>query len=196
MICRWGTHGTGCLLAEVVGARCIIMSSIHQINASYSAVQDRILLRIASREDEEFRLWITRRVARQLIEMMSAIGRGGPAAGPGAAATAPDRSGCTTASAPGRTEPGRFSQRYEERVRSLPMGEEPVLVQSGTIEPADGLLKVGLVMVDQRTLTMALGQEEARALVSLLLQTAARGDWGGLSERPAEPGPVMRQAYH
>ena len=173
------------------------MSSIHQINASFSAVQDRILLRIASREDEEFRLWITRRVTRQLIEMMSAIGRGTAGAGPEPVAAASAAAGAgSEGTAPVRTDPGRFAQRYEERARQLPMGEEPVLVQSGQIEPEGNLLRVRLVMVDQRTLTMALGQDEARALVSLLLQTAARGDWGFLSERPVEPGPVPRPAYH
>lgn len=49
------------------------MSSIHQINTNYIADQDRILLRIATLENEEFALWLTRRIAMQLVDRKSVV---------------------------------------------------------------------------------------------------------------------------
>lgn len=34
---------------------------LHQFNLQYDAVQDRLLLRISTREQQEYRLWLTRR---------------------------------------------------------------------------------------------------------------------------------------
>lgn len=39
---------------------------LHQINLSYVPVQDRLLMRISTRDQTEFRLWFTRRLTQRL----------------------------------------------------------------------------------------------------------------------------------
>lgn len=39
---------------------------LHQINLSFDSVQDRLLMRISTREQTEFRLWFTRRLVKRL----------------------------------------------------------------------------------------------------------------------------------
>lgn len=45
---------------------------IHQLSASYEAVQDRILLRINTHEAQELELWLTRRLLGQLFPVLLA----------------------------------------------------------------------------------------------------------------------------
>jgi len=191
------------------------MSTIHQINANYNAVQDRILLRIATQQNEEFGLWLTRRIAVQLVDALSTLTR--PV--PDSASRSSDAAGLsTTATTPGRGEEpapeagpsaahgtvmrppgqGRFARPYEERARVRPLGDEPVLIRGGELKLTGDLVQLKLLVVDERILTMSLARDEASAALSLLLQAGARAEWGLLESASPSPdaGPTDKIAYH
>lgn len=48
------------------------MTAISQLQMSYSAEEDRILLRLNTTGDEEFRFWLTRRYAQLLVRALKA----------------------------------------------------------------------------------------------------------------------------
>lgn len=171
------------------------MSSIHQINTNYIADQDRILLRIATLENEEFALWLTRRIAMQLVDALSTLTRQAQraqtAAAPptqrvagnvaGATSRGTDR-GASTSSPPSPSmQPSgdsRFARPYEDRERVRPLGDEPLLIRGGELKIESDHIQVRFMIVDQRMLTLNLASDEASATLNLLLQTAARADWG------------------
>ena len=45
-------------------------TQLHQMNVSYFPVEDRLLLKISSRNDDEYRLWLTRRYAQLLLKIL------------------------------------------------------------------------------------------------------------------------------
>jgi len=44
---------------------------LHQINVTYSGVEDRLLLRVTTRLGDEYRIWLTRRFASLLLNMLN-----------------------------------------------------------------------------------------------------------------------------
>jgi len=171
------------------------MSSIHQINTNYIADQDRILLRIATLENEEFALWLTRRIAMQLVDALSTLTRQAQRSQTGVARPAQRVSGNVAGTVSSGSEGGastspapspsmqpsgdsRFSRPYEDRERVRPLGDEPLLIRGGELKVESDHIQVRFMIVEQRMLTLNLASEEASATLNLLLQTAARADWG------------------
>jgi hypothetical protein len=192
------------------------MSTIHQINANYHAVQDRVLLRIATLQNEEFELWLTRRIAVQLVDALSTLTRSAPYIEQPRSSDVSDVAGAATtrgsAEDPVRTavpsgargaamQPpgrGRFAQPYEERPRIRPLGDEPVLIRGGELKLSGDLIQVKFLVVDERALTMSLARDEASAALSLLLQAGARAEWRLLETvSPGfDTGSADKDAYH
>ena len=100
---------------------------IHQIQMSYNAQEDRILLRILTTQRAEFRFWMTRRYVKLLWTVLIKLLERDPAA-----AAQADESlrrtvmGMQHASA---VSGGEFAKPYEEGVSVLPLGAAPVLLE-------------------------------------------------------------------
>jgi len=121
---------------------------IHQMSVTYLPEQDRILMRVNTREGEEMRMWLTRRLmvglwpllTRLLTEHLLKLEAGG------SNLTAADES-LKKMLADFRKEEflskADFDTPYQEGSAVLPLGEEPLLVTDVDAAPqAGGPLKL------------------------------------------------------
>lgn len=105
---------------------------IHQVSVDYQHEQDRILVRINTRQDQEIRLWLTRRlcsgwvpVLRQSVTQMGEP----PANATPVALAAQDTS---LASGP---EAADFKTPFKDGPTQWPLGSEPLLITTVRMTP-------------------------------------------------------------
>ena len=160
--------------------------NIHQVNVSYSGEQDRLLIRINSQSGEEFRAWLTRRMA---LELLPHLGR-----------TAQEQMQKTFAPPPAsaplneRREQlvqnfqkeaavydGDFQTPYKDKPVALPLGQEPLLVTEVRFTPlADAKIQVLLLErlpERQRDLQLVMDPALTQGLLRLLNQGLKASSW-------------------
>lgn len=161
--------------------------NIHQVNVSYSGEQDRLLVRINSVQGEEFRAWLTRRLA---VKLLPHLGR--------TAREQMDKQFAlpTTPATPlpqhkeqlvqnfqkeAAVYEGDFQTPYKDQPAALPLGEEPLLVTEVTFTPlAEAKLQVLLIERlpgKQRDLQLVMDAALTQGLLRLLNQGLKASGW-------------------
>jgi hypothetical protein len=187
--------------------------NIHQLSVTYHQEEDRLLVRVSSHQNEEFRLWLTRRLTLALM--------------PGLAKTATDQLALQTQGSDLAAPPDIQRQRivedfrkealtyasdlktpYQAQDATLPMGKEPLLVTEVKIS----LLKSGklqLVFIEKlpepgRKVQIAMGAQLTQGLLQLLnkclkksqwLKSAPLADLQKAADPPETPDPMERPRY-
>lgn len=168
--------------------------NIHQLQANYQLEQDRVLLRLNTQTGEEYRLWLTRRMAKGAFPHMvqqsqrmaaqsgEAVGHDGHHAANKAADLATFRQQESLAKAD-------FQTPYAEGVPQT--GPTPLLVTHIHVTPVDdNTLRIGfeekLPNADsKRQCEVTLSLTTIHALLHLLETVFKAADWG----LGAEPAP-------
>jgi hypothetical protein len=164
---------------------------IHQLNASYVAAEDRILLRLNTTRKEEFRIWLTRRIVRELARMLGGaerrlLGLEGSYAGAGARAIQEFRREASTANVD-------FGARFEDGSHGFPLGEAPLLATGCEVQLQEGSASIGLAMANKHTLNFVLDLRGIHGTLAMLQKAAAHSDWD-LDLEPESEGPSMPAA--
>ena len=108
---------------------------LEQFSASYDALQDRLMLRIRSSDDAEFRLWITRRYLSLLWPILMKMADNFSARkAPTDTLTRNALAEMAHGEAVGKAN---FASEYQEG-SSFPLGEQPVLLARITLKPMRG----------------------------------------------------------
>lgn len=160
--------------------------SLDQINATYVANEDRLLLRFTTTRNEEYRLWLTRRITMRLLS-----------AGESVALDQLDRIH--------RPEIARTVDSFRQaRLQAdiapgdafrpagqLPLGAEPVLVhKADTISPgvpAEPAVSLRLVLANQRRLTLGLDTATLDKIRSLLTRLWQQAEWDRIQPPATTP---------
>ena len=145
--------------------------SIAQLNASHVRSQDRLLLRINTTQDEEYRLWLTRLLTGALLARSSELLQ---------QAIAQETSPTTAAALSefrqeamqGELKAGGF-----QPARRLPLGAEPQLVAGCALDRNGGQYALRLLLPG-RELGMPLGETQLRKLALLLDRIQKQAGWG------------------
>ena len=159
--------------------------SIHQVSVAYQADQDRLLLRVRTRDDQLFEIWLTRRLMLRLWQPLQAtaaalaVGRVSssatvlPEAREMMAQTMRERS----------TQAADFRSPFEETARERPLGEEPMLVAAIDIKRQPDR-QVDVVWRDaaNRQLSMNLNPDLLNNLLTLLEKALQKSEWGVVPE--------------
>jgi hypothetical protein len=151
-------------------------STLHQITMSYSAEEDRLLLRISTQDKSEFRFWLTRRFIRVLWPaLMAVIEREGldtkrdlmPAARQAVMAMQHQRT----------VGASDFTRKHDEDSRNLT--PDPLLVIGGSVTPGKSGI-TGLVLKTHAgaEVKLSLNKELLHALCKLLIETTIKAGWG------------------
>lgn len=153
-------------------------SALHQMTMSFSAEDDRLLLRMSTTDKTEFRFWLTRRFVRVLwgaliktIENKPDIKRAiQPAARRAVMALEHQQ-------AVGKSD---FSRAHEAGHQDVTKGTGPLLVIGGSVTPAKG--KSGLTMLNLQTrggpeVKLGLNNNLLHALCRLLIDTTTHAGW-------------------
>jgi hypothetical protein len=159
--------------------------TIHQLQASYVTEQDRILVRLNTHAGEELRLWLTRRMVKNLFPHMMKVtteliatpaqNTGGDGTDPKAAVQFKIQESLRQAD---------FVTPFKSQATTLPIGESPLLATTVHITPSEGGgLRIGFEekVPDQagsRSFEVTLGQDLLHGFMHLLEAALQHADWG------------------
>ena len=114
---------------------------IHQLSFSHDREQDRILVRINSTDGDEFRLWLTRRLAIQLLPLLDKVlaeqlaKSGKPGVSHLIGADEDTKRMMTEFQSSDAIKDADFSTPYDNLARNLPLGPNPLLVTEVGFKP-------------------------------------------------------------
>jgi len=180
------------------------MGQMHQIQLTYKPEEDRILLRINTTTQEEFRFWMTRRyvlllwqaLARlvsgiELAKQPGALGldaagsRRAPPFDPLAIAAKAEMEHQAAVSG------ADFQSEYQEGP-ILPLGSEPALLHRVAVKPnASGQAILCLHPENGAGIELVLNEQILHSFCQLMADTAAKAEWGielRFAAPPAPPG--------
>lgn len=158
---------------------------IHQLQAAYQIEQDRILVRINTHAGEELRLWLTRRMVKNLFphmikactELVSTLPQ--QASHDGA-----DSRALTEFSKQESLRQADFQTPFDNQALTLPMGDEPLLATTVHIATsAGGTLRLGFeeklpAGAKTRSFEVTLSPTLLHGLLHLLETALKQADWG------------------
>ena len=166
---------------------------IHQLQVSYLIEQDRILVRLNSHGGEELRLWMTRRLSKNLLpHLVELAARIDMQPGPSTSHDGSDPQALNEFKKQESLQQADFSTPFNNEAAMLPMGGEPLLATSVHItRHENGQLKLafeeGLPGVEKlRSFEFMLGTDLLHALMHLLEKALQHADWGITSGESAD----------
>lgn len=170
---------------------------LHQIKLEHSAVQDRLLMRIATDDGQEILLWLTRRCVKLLWPALMGLAQKSPNI---AMHSHPDaRSallGMRHEEAVRKTD---YSRPYDEAQREHLLGPEPLLVaRIQTRLEGSGQFILTLLPAQGQGINVALDEVLLHLLSGLLLKVVKGAEWELELHLPtglaagAEPPPPAR----
>lgn len=158
---------------------------IHQLQASYVMEQDRILVRMNTLDGQELRLWLTRRMVRNLFPHLTEVTTEMVARH--ASDSHHDGASISALNEFKKQESLQkcdFSTPYNNQVTTWPVGDVPLLVSTVRLTPGEtGTLclnfEESLPGVPQtRSFSVTLGHELLHGFLHLLESALQRADWG------------------
>jgi hypothetical protein len=171
--------------------------NIHQLSASYDERQDRLLLKLNTQVGQEFRFWLTRRMAIRLLPAMDQSIARLEAAQQGMTATdAPTQHLLTELKRDAFLQTADFSTPYSIEPQQLPLGDEPLLITDAHLTlQANGCLQIIFEKkTDEqaRACQLSLQAPLVHGMIHLIRQCMANADWGLVvqsAEQQPEPAP-------
>ena len=158
------------------------MSQMHQMQLTYVATEDRMLFRVNTKERQEFRFWMTRRYVAILWHTLTQL-LANRAPGAVAAPAAPFSDPIVEATKQEIKHQevvaqADFKTQYQESTY-LPLGESPVLLFSVGVKPGpQGEALLCLHPEQGQGIEMALNEQIVHSICQLILDTAAKAEWG------------------
>lgn len=148
---------------------------IQQINASYVADEDRVLLRVTTSQEQEYRLWLTRAVVAKFLEVsdkavVSSLAKQHPLEQAQAIAEFKEDV---------LSEKENFAHIFKP-VDDLPLGPEPKLVIGLNAMVERETCHMGLQLANQQTLTLHLGSDLLLKTKLLLKKISDQAHWFSL----------------
>lgn len=143
--------------------------SLHQLNVTYMAAEDRLLLRASTRGGNEYRLWLTRRYSGLLTailqKQMEKFG-GAPVL-------------AASQEAKELFRQGAMEKKYEtEQGLNFPLGEAGILaVKINSRIGEDGVMQLQLLPAAGEGVTLNLNQTLLYMFHNLLAQGVEQAEW-------------------
>jgi hypothetical protein len=154
---------------------------IHQISVSYVDDADRLLMRVRTRDDALFELWLTRRMMQRLWPRLrdAAGALSVRAALPHRPTLTPEAERMLVADAHERKLDGAdFTTPFATAGRQRPLGAEPLLPVEVRLQAEPTRLVITARERGGRNVSLQLTEALAVALQSLLEQALQLADWG------------------
>ena len=172
--------------------------NIHQLSVHHDERQDRLLLRLNTQDLQEFRFWLTRRMAMRLMPAIEQSAVRLEAAQPGVAATdTPSQQLLNELKRDAFLQKADFETPFENRATQWPLGAEPLLITDAhlTIQP-NGALEISFEdksdPAQARACQLHLQISLVHGMVHLIQQSIQKAEWVSLgsSAKVTDTGPV------
>jgi hypothetical protein len=153
---------------------------IHQIQIRHDETEDRLLLRLSTTDNSEFRFWLTRRFVKRLWAMLVQMLEWDQAvrqqADPATKRTVLD------IQHEGYSQQANYAKKFEEATqgipRSLPLGDAPlVLAKAKGKKGEKGMQALSLHPQQGQGIDMTLDTKLLHIFTRLLRQSVAKTDW-------------------
>ncbi len=145
---------------------------IQQLQVSFDAREDRLMLRISTAERDEFRVALTRRLIRVLWPYLQRMLNGHLAgeSTPQPIATADGESGAKLG--------GSFNEAFDEAELSHPLGTAPIVATESRLQPIDGpACRVMLGELRARKVSFDCDRDLLMALCAMIRATVDKAEW-------------------
>ncbi|MBC8339015.1 MAG: hypothetical protein ISR51_08900 [Rhodospirillales bacterium] len=151
-------------------------STLHQITMSYSAEEDRLLLRISTTEKSEFQFLLTRRFVQVLWPaLMTVIEQEDLGTGKNLSPTT--KKAVMAMEHQQSVGASDFTRKHDEDSRNLT--PDPLLVVGGSVNPGKtGITGLLLKTHKGAEINLSLNKELLHALCKLLIETTMKAGWG------------------
>jgi hypothetical protein len=158
---------------------------IHQLQATYQIEQDRILVRLNTHAGEELRLWLTRRMVKNLFpHMIQACTELVTTQPRMASHDGADSKALTEFSRQESLQQADFQTPFNNQALVMPIGEEPLLATTVHIASSEGgSLRLGFEeklpgTAKTRSFEVTLGPTLFHGFLHLLESALKHADWG------------------
>ncbi|MDZ4251554.1 MAG: hypothetical protein U1A72_03165 [Sulfuritalea sp.] len=147
---------------------------LEQFSASYDSGQDRLLLRIRSNDDAEYRFWLTRRYLALLWPILMKMAADFSALKTTDPLTRNTLAELAHGEAVGKAD---FASQYKEG-SLFPLGDKPVLLARITVKPLRGNTQtLTLLPQEGQGINLDLDERLVHVLARLLQQAVVVAEW-------------------
>jgi len=162
---------------------------LHQLKLDFIPEHDRLLLRVSTDDQQEVRLWLTRRALRLMWPLLVQMVRSSPEVALQSNPQARDALvGMQHEQALSRAN---FAKPFDEVPREMPLGTEPILVariQSNKDEGGNQVL--GLLPQQGQGIHLTLDNTLLHSFCKLVQNAVAKSDWDITLELPTLQTPL------
>ncbi len=151
------------------------MTTIRQLQMSYSPEEDRILLRVNTNTGEEFRFWLTRRFSQILVKALADHRAVDPDVS--TQATPDAKQAVQTFKQEVAQEKGDFNQEFKQS-ESFPLGDTPVLAYKLSYAIEANKLKLSIEPKSGQGINIVLDSVLNFNVNKLLRSASETGKWG------------------
>lgn len=152
------------------------MSSISQMQMAYAPEQDRILFRLSTNTQQEFRFWLTRRFAMMFLKVLRTHRQADPDVS--TLQSPADKAVVQDFKKEKAIEEANFEKKFENDAREFPIGEEAQLAFKLSYRiKDDGGLALTIQPKEGQGINVNLNQSLNVTLTELLLSSARKAQW-------------------
>lgn len=162
---------------------------IHQLSVSHDEIQDRLLVRLNTQDAQEFRFWLTRRMAFRLLPALNQTLTRLEASQPGVAAS--DHTAQQILADIKRDaflQNADFETPYFANAQQFPLGSEPLLVTDVqlTLQSQGNLEVIFRQKKGEEVLSCRLNLQAqlVHGLIHLLKETLTKAEWHVVTTQP------------
>jgi len=150
---------------------------IQQLQISFDAREDRLLLRIATAEREEIRVALTRRLVKALWPQLQRMLTGHLATESEEPDTIEMQDALAAPAAPASAADA-FAESFEGEKRSHPLGKTPLLAMESRLQAIDGpACRIMLGEIRARKVSFECDRDLLLALCAMIRATVDKADW-------------------
>ena len=152
---------------------------IRQLQIANDHLQDRLVLRVATQADEEYRIWLTRRFLRELWPHLTGLlGQQTPPMP------------TLDAEAEAAAEPPSFEQPFNDDNATYPLGSTPLLTSEIKFDTlSDGNFSLTFREGRERSFQLGLTTDLLQALCAMLRAGAEQAQWNLALDYAVQPKP-------
>jgi hypothetical protein len=163
--------------------------NVHQLSIAYVPEQDRILVRVNTKQGQELSVWFTRRLTLGLMPLMDravtehVARHSGPATSHLAAMDELSKKAMTQFKRSENLKTSDFATPYKTAATSVQVFEQPLLVTEVNVAPLpSGQLRLSFTeklsgTKEQRSFQLALSDQLIHAFVHLLERAVQQSQW-------------------
>ena len=162
------------------------MSQISQIQIKFIATEDRLLLRVSSSAQQEFRFWLTARLVKMLYPALyDTLSKTSPVAAQSVPEAKREVVAFEHQQAVSKTD---FKTNFKEVKQDFPLGDTPILVTKCQLRPnPDGNTVLALAPEQGQGIDINLSNELLHSFTKLLTDACKIAEWQLGAQTLAQP---------